>query len=403
METFPVPYYPATENNRSQRVGIATSGGNAPGLNAVIHGATAELNLRGHEAVGIPNGWDGMLERKRLIRLSDLTHEEIMQLVHTGGSLLRNCRTKIGKEHYPKLQRVIGQYGLDGIIIAGGDDTLGQAARINRLKVLQPAHERSNGNTSMFIGVPKTIDNDVDGTEQTFGFESAVEAVKRQVINMKTDARTMSRLGVVEVMGRDAGHIALHAGYAGGADITLVPECKIPVDDLANRVAEILLGQEYCVICVGEAYGGAEAEGNEADSFGHKKKKDAGKKVIDLLKKKLHEHPALKKRKLNDPNTSLQVVGYDARDGAPVASDGILGGQFGGLAAHLADTEQYGRMVSLKNGQITHVPLSRAKPGRMVTKLEYDPMTMRMWNIPKSVVPVVLRSRQRAAKMLGEQ
>ncbi len=398
MENTPVPYYPTTGNHRSQRVGIATSGGNAPALNAVIHGATQELKLRGHEAVGIPRGWDGMLKRKRLIHLCDLSHEELMSLVHTGGSTLRNCRTKIGKEHYPKLKRVVAGYGLDGIIIAGGDDTLGQAARINRLHVLQPAHKRSNGNTFMFMGVPKTVDNDVDGTAKTFGFESAVQAVRKQVIDMKTDARTMCRLGVVEVMGRDAGHIALHAGYAGGADITLIPEFKLPVNEVANRVAEVLLEQEYCVICVGEAYGGV--EGNEADGFGHKKKQDAGKKLIAALKEHLLNHPKLQRRKMNDVATSLQVVGYDARDGDPVATDSILGGQFGGLAAHLADREQYGRMVSLQNGEITHIALSRAKGGRVVTELEYDPVTMRMWNIPKGVVPVVLRARQKAERAM---
>ncbi len=359
-----------------QRVGIFTGGGIAPGLNAVLSTAARQLKADGHEAIGIPEGWKGLLKpREDVIRLSDLTRRELHDLLSQGGTTLRSSRTKIKHDQYDQVAETVKAYGLTGIIAIGGDDTLGQARELQEHGVVRA------------IGVPKTVDNDVMGTDRTFGFESAVNRAAEQMRDMRVDAQSMSRVAVVEVMGRNAGWITLHGGEAGGADIVLIPEFPIDEQVLMRRINEVYNERDSngrpvrnAVIAVSEGYFPPDDDA-EVDSFGHPKLKGAGDRLSLMIKN------------ATGLGTQTQVVGYHARNGAPVAHDAVFASRLGAYAGLLASNDLYGRMVSYRGGQIVDVPLSEVAGGRFVTEDMYDAETMSMRLVPKAAADRIRLTR----------
>ncbi|MDO8468405.1 MAG: 6-phosphofructokinase [Candidatus Peribacter sp.] len=376
---------------KTNRIGLFTGGGTAPGLNAVIHGASQEIHRAGGEAVGILDGWAGMLERKRLIDLRSLTTAELHALLQRGGSILGNSRTKIDLKKHPEqgeqLARTAGEYELDGAIAIGGDDTLGQASEINERRIISAE--------DFFNGVPKTIDNDLMGTERTFGFETAVHQAMQQLVHLRADAETQRRVAAIEIMGRDAGWITLHAGYVGGADITLIPEFPIAEEALMQRIGEIYeqrkqqTGGGYVMIAIAEGYEGAE-DAARKDPFGHAKKGGSAKTLLKKVKER------------TGYETMEQVAGYDVRSRPPLSQDAIFAAELGATAGHLASQGTYGRMITLQNGRITHVPLSEAKSGRMVGIEHYDPETMRKRDLPPSIIAELFRCSAETERILAE-
>jgi len=365
-------------SNTQQRVGIFTGGGIAPGLNAVLSTATRTLKRQGHEAIGIPEGWKGMLKRRNdIINLTKMTERQLHDLMSKGGTLLRSSRTKIKQSQYDQVRDAAEQYGLTGIIAIGGDDTLGQARELHEQGII-----RANG-------VPKTIDNDVFGTDRTFGFETAYDRVANVVRDMRTDATSMSRVAVVEAMGRNAGWITLYGGEAGGADITLIPEFPINEKKLMERIEEVFAEKSEngnaanaVVIAISEGYFGEDQ--SEIDEFNHGRMRGAAARLACMIKAQT---------KLS---TQEQVIGYHARNGAPVAHDAVFASQLGALAGMLSANNTYGRMTALREGKITDVDLSEVAGGRIVTKDLYDPETMRMRLEPQSIQNVIKNTRNKS-------
>ncbi|TSC57304.1 MAG: 6-phosphofructokinase [Candidatus Peregrinibacteria bacterium Greene0416_19] len=355
--------------NRSdtQRIGIFTGGGIAPGINRVIFGAAAELKKKGHDVIGIPDGWAGMLEvRRDIMQLSTLNRWELSKLFRGGGTKLGSSRTKIDESQYETVRAASREYGLDGVIAVGGDDTLGQAARLYEKKILN------------IIGVPKTIDNDVGGTDMTFGFHSAVEEAAKFIDRMSTDAESMRRVAAVELMGRDAGHVTIQAAYAGGAHITLIPEYPIDVSRLLPRIQEIYAARRHVIIAIAEGYEHLQPpvldHQEEVDAFGNVRKEGAAKSLLRIIREK------------TGLPTQEQIAGYHVRNGPPLAHDGNFAAELGAAAGWLAHERMYGRMVALRDGSITAIPLSDVRGGRLVQEDEYDQETMMKRDLPPAFV-----------------
>lgn len=351
----------------TQRIGIFTGGGIAPGLNRVIFGAAAELKKHNHDVIGITDGWAGMLEvRTDVMHLSTLNRWELSRLFRNGGTKLGSSRTKIDESQYDIVRAVAKEYGLDGIIAVGGDDTLGQAAKLYQEKILN------------IIGVPKTIDNDVHGTDRTFGFDSAVQEAAQFIERMSTDAESMRRVAAVELMGRGAGHITIQAAYAGGAHITLIPEYPIDVPKLVQRVKEIYAARRHVIIAIAEGYEHLQLltpdTQKEADAFGNVPKEGAAKSLLKIIREK------------TGLPTQEQIAGYHVRNGPPLAHDGNFAAELGAAAGWLAHKRMYGHMVALREGRITAVPLSDVSGGRFVQEDEYDPDTMMKRDVPPAFI-----------------
>lgn len=349
-----------------KRIGILTGGGIAPGLNSVIHGAVNQLHEHGDDVIGIEGGWAGMLAARNVIDFRAWTADRVRALVHDGGTELGSSRTKFKPEQYDLVRATAAEYGIDGLITIGGDDTLGQAAKLSREGIVKA------------IGVPKTIDNDVNGTERTFGFETAVHEAREAIRRMRVDARSMGRVAAVEIMGRDAGWITLDAGHTAGADITLIPEFPLPEEQIMQRVREVYERKGHVVIAIAEGYEQPEAglqNGNgEVDGFGHARKEDAAKRLLARVKK------------ATGYGTQVQVTGYSVRNGDPLASDALFASQLGALAGELAHEGDFGKMTALRGGEIVAVPLEEATGGRHVTADHYDPTKMRRHLLPPNIV-----------------
>lgn len=360
-----------------QRIGTFTGGGIAPGLNAVISGLTETLQAGGHEVIGLRDGWKGLLEKKDATDLTAFTRQQLQQLRLEGGTILGSSRTKIKKEDFSRVKEVAAQYGLTGLIAIGGDDTLGQARELFE-------HDVVDCN-----GVPKTIDNDVYGTDVTFGFETAANAAAQGVRGMRMEAQSMGRVSIVEIMGRDAGHLTLHGGTAGGADIILIPEFPIPEDQLMAVIREKFSQQGHVVIAISEAYEKAENNG-KVDAFGHAKKEGAAAKL------------AARVQALTKLGTQEQVLGYGVRNVAPVASDALFAAQLGAYAGALSAQGAFGYIAAKRDGVITHVPLTEIRGGRMVSEELYDPDTLSMRLAPKNILIQSTSIRDRANGALVE-
>ncbi|MFA6541743.1 MAG: ATP-dependent 6-phosphofructokinase [Bacteroidota bacterium] len=333
-----------------KRVGILTGGGDCPGLNAVIRGvAKPAMNDHGLTVVGIEDGFEGFVEGK----MREINREDIAGIIGLGGTIL-GTSNKGDPYHYPAeglngieivdaSQRVLKHYkgwGLDCIIAIGGDGTMHISNKLGEMGL-------------NIIGVPKTIDNDLDATDQTFGFDTALSIATEAIDRLHTTASAHHRVMVIEVMGRYAGWIALQAGLAGGADIILLPELPFKWDSVMRRVIErSTRGNRYSIICVAE---GAKAADEEIVI------RETDVKRTDPIRfGGIGDHVA---RRISDETgleTRTTILGHLQRGGSPTAFDRVLASRYGTKAVELAVKGEFGRMVSLKGLHVGSVLIKDA-------------------------------------------
>jgi len=318
------------------RVGVLTGGGDCPGLNAVIRAVVRVGRARyGHEHLGLRNGWRGLLGQSTM----PLDLDAVSGILPRGGTILGTSRTNPFKDEGggARCAESFRALGLDALVAIGGEDTLGVAAKLAQFGV--PC-----------VGVPKTIDNDLDGTDYTFGFSTAVQIATDAIDRLHTTAESHDRVLVVEVMGRHVGWIATYAGIAGGADAILIPEAPKSLDDVCSAIqSRHARGKDFSIVVVSEGF---ELEGDDAqgelDEFGHKQlaKAGIGERVADGI------------RERTGFDTRVAVLGHIQRGGTPNAYDRILATRFGTHAAELVAEGRYGRMVALRGDDIVDIPIA---------------------------------------------
>lgn len=317
------------------KIGILTGGGDCPGLNAVIRAVVTVGAAQGHTHVGLLHGWRGLLERStRPLGVADV--EDILGL---GGTILRSSRTNPYKSEGGSAEcaAAFADLGLDALVAIGGEDTLGVARRL---------HEDHDLPT---IGVPKTIDNDLSGTDYTFGFWTAVQIATDAIDRLRTTAASHDRVMVVEVMGRHSGWIAIEAGIAGGADAILIPEQPADFDGIVAGLKRLReRGRDHAIIVVSEGVEMGGDEEGEVDEFGHKQLAKAG--VGDTLADMIKEATGY--------DTRATVLGHIQRGGTPIGYDRVLATRYGARAAELVEARTFGRMVALRGDEIVDIPLS---------------------------------------------
>lgn len=326
------------------RVGILTGGGDCPGLNAVIRAvARKALSVYGYEVVGILEGWRGLLEKKTKI----LGLEHISGILHRGGTILKSSRTNPleSDEHVKDCFSNLKDLKLDALIVIGGEDTLGVARELYDRGV-------------RVVGVPKTIDNDLNGTDYTFGFDTAVNIATEAIDRLHTTAESHNRVMILEVMGRHTGWIAVQAGLAGGADAILIPEIPFEIDKICALIeTRHQRGKDFSIIVVAEGAkiptpedkdGSFVVQDLETDAFGHVRLGGVG----NVLGREIRRRTGF--------DTRVTVLGHLQRGGSPSAFDRVLATRFGIAAIDLVNEEQFGKMVALRGNKIVAVNLSEA-------------------------------------------
>jgi ATP-dependent phosphofructokinase / diphosphate-dependent phosphofructokinase len=320
------------------KLGILTGGGDCPGLNAVIRAVGRRSLQRGDEIVGVRDGWRGLVEKE----LEPLGSREISGILPRGGTILGTSRTNPYKLDggVERVRQTFEEAGLDALVAIGGEDTLGVATR------LFEEHEFP------VVGVPKTIDNDLAATDYTFGFDTAVFIATEAIDRLHTTAESHNRVMVVEVMGRHTGWIAVMSGIAGGADVILIPEHPISIEEACEDIRRRHdRGKDFSIVVVSEGYEleGLADEGDQ-DQFGHTRLSQRG--VGDALARGIEERTGFE--------TRVTVLGHIQRGGSPTPRDRVLATRFGLKAADLAHERKFGRMAALQGDRIVDVPLKDA-------------------------------------------
>ena len=324
-------------------IGILTGGGDCPGLNAVIRAVVRKgITAYRYRFRGVLKGWKGMME----CDWEPLGLEEISGILPKGGTILGTSRTNPFKEEdggeivIDNMRRM----KLDALVAIGGEDTLGVADKLTGIGV-------------PVVGVPKTIDNDLSGTDYTFGFDTAVNIVTEAIDRIHTTAESHNRVMVIEVMGRHSGWIALYAGLAGGADMILIPEQKYTIEEIVSTIRKRHeRGKDFSIVVVAEgAHISAEGKENEyvvseggLDEFGHVKLGGIGQLVANAVEE------------ATSYETRVTVLGHLQRGGTPTAFDRVLGTRFGIAAIDLVHAGDFGKMVSLQGNEIVAIPLADA-------------------------------------------
>jgi phosphofructokinase-like protein len=320
------------------RVGLLTGGGDCPGLNAVIRAVGRRTMSRGGEVIGVLEGWKGLVDGL----FEPLGPREISGLLPRGGTILRTTRTNPFKVE-GGVERVLENFRsaeLDALVAIGGEDTLGVAARLHAEQDFP------------VVGVPKTIDNDLSGTDYTFGFDTAVFIATEAIDRLHTTAESHNRVMVVEVMGRHTGWIAVVSGIAGGADMILIPEQPVSIEDACKRLEHRhQRGKDFSIVVVSEGY---QLEGlndaPELDQFGHVRLSERG--VGAALAREIEERTGYE--------TRVTVLGHVQRGGSPTPRDRVLATRYGLKAADLVEERQFGMMAALRGDDIVAVPLADA-------------------------------------------
>src|SRR5438876_7814800 len=323
------------------KVGILTGGGDCPGLNAVIRAIVRKGGFHYEdEFVGFLEGWRGLLEDKAM----PLDLSSVGGILPRGGTILRTSRTNPAK-HPGGIDQCIEslkKYGAQALIAVGGDDTLSVAQRL---------HEKG----IQVVGVPKTIDNDLAGTDYTFGFDTAVNVATGAIDRVHTTAEAHNRVMVVEVMGRDSGWIAIYSGISGGADVILIPEQPFDVDKVAAKIRmRHARGRYFSIVVVAEGAkfaagkNGPVVQGGEKDEFGHVRLGGIGNTLAQELERR------------TGFETRTVVLGHIQRGGSPTAFDRVLATRYGLGAIDMVHRGEFGRMAALRGNKIVSIPLAEA-------------------------------------------
>ena len=327
------------------RVGILTAGGDCPGLNAVIRAAARRLLAHGHEPIGLRRGYRGLAERDHV----PLDQKTVSGILHLGGTILSTSNYNPFREPDGLVKVRAAQAGdarLDAVIAIGGEHTMMITRRLSEELELP------------VIGVPKTIDNDVTGTDFTFGFDTAVQVVTDAIDRLHTTAQSHDRVMVVEVMGRNTGWIAVFAGIAGGADAILIPELELTVEEVADAIARRHeRGKDFSIVVVAEGAELAFASGarrqirasDARDSYGYPRLGGIGVALAAELEER------------TGYETRVTALGHVQRGGTPTATDRLLATRYGIHAADLVMAGQTGRMAALHGTQMTSVPLEEVQ------------------------------------------
>lgn len=320
------------------KIGILTGGGDCPGLNSVIRAVVRKAINEGYEVIGIKNGWKGLIENEHL----PLGLDSISGILPKGGTILGTSRTNpYNKERgIEKVKQNYKNLNLVALIVVGGEDTLGVANQLIKEGM-------------SIVGVPKTIDNDLSATDYTFGFDTAVNTATECIDRLHTTAESHQRIIVVEVMGRHAGWIALESGIAGGADVILIPEIPIDLDEVCALIKKRHgRGKTFSIIVVAEGAqfkeGTFVTQEQKMDEFGHVRLGGIG----EILGAEIEKHTGYE--------TRVSVLGHIQRGGTPSAFDRVLGTRFGVKAVDLVVQKKFGRMVALSGNKIIDVPLEAA-------------------------------------------
>lgn len=323
------------------QIGVLTGGGDCGGLNAAIRAIVIRAAQNGHTVIGVMDGWAGMVEG----RGEPLTVKAVAGIMGLGGTILGSSRTNPEKipDGIERVERSFRTLGLDALIGIGGDDTLSVAAKLAARGL-------------PVVGVPKTMDNDLNATDACIGFETAVERVTSACDDLRTTADSHHRILVLEVMGRHAGWVAAEGGLAGGADVILVPEERVKLSDVADRLKRRRdAGYSSSIVVAAE---GSDIEGldineeatGKVDAFGHKQMvaRALGERLADAL------------GRLTGIESRALVLGHLQRGGPPSAFDRILGARTGAAAVDLIISGNYGKVPILRGSQIVPIDLSEA-------------------------------------------
>lgn len=322
-----------------KRIGVLTGGGDCPGLNAVIRAVVRSGVPYNYETLGIRNGWQGLIDGD----VEPLTDFSVSGILPKGGTILGTSRTNPLKNtaDFQKIQANIKKYGIHALVVIGGDGTLSAARDVYK--------EGIN-----LVGVPKTIDNDISGTDMTFGFDTAVAIVTEAIDRLHTTAESHHRIIVVEVMGRNVGWIAVMAGIAGGADEILIPEYHSTMDEVCeNLMTRYRSGKKFSIVVVAEGVhretlGLPPVPVELRDECGHEKFVGIGNIVGKEIENRL------------GVETRVTILGHVQRGGSPTAYDRILATRYGVAAMHLVNAGEFGKMVALRGNEIISVPLEDA-------------------------------------------
>jgi phosphofructokinase-like protein len=332
------------------KIAVNTGGGDAPGLNAVIRSVVLAARQKGWDVYGIKYGYRGLIDTKHIIRL---TPEDVWDITNIGGTILGTAikgnpfdftvakpdGTFAETDISDTIMSNFHALGFDALIAIGGDGSLRIANRF--FKKGMP-----------IIGVPKTIDNDINATDVTFGFDTAVNTATEAIDKLHTTAKSHDRVMVVEVMGRYVGWIALHSGISGSADVILIPEIPFDLERVCKKIRQLaLIGQDYAIVVVAE---GAKQIGGEitviekAGMGSEARLGGIGRKVADAI------------GKITGKETRHIVLGHLQRGGAPTTFDRLLALRFGAAAVRFAEAGKFGTMAALHSAEIVSVPIEEA-------------------------------------------
>jgi phosphofructokinase-like protein len=342
-----------------KRIGVLTGGGDAPGLNAVIRAVVKSGVNHGIEVVGIEDSFDGLIEpnRSRVLTAKDVTGilrrgGTILGTVNRGDPFAYPIETSEGKQDYS--QRVVDMFhrmGLDGLVVIGGDGTLAIADKFAKMGI-------------PLVGVPKTIDNDIVGTTNTFGFDTAVSFATDAIDRLHTTAEAHRRIMVVEVMGRYAGWIALYAGVGGGADSILIPEIPYDIAKVAQQIRDRdAWGAYFSIIVVAE---GAKPLGGKTSLI-----QEAGLGRAERLGGAGHSIAAALEE-LTGKESRTVVLGHLQRGGSPTSFDRVLATRFGGKAVELLLNGEFNRMVAFAPPEISSIPIPDVVGRQRTVPTDFD-------------------------------
>ncbi|MFT6992128.1 MAG: 6-phosphofructokinase 1 [Paraglaciecola sp.] len=334
---------------KTLRIGVLTGGGDCPGLNAAIRAVSKSLMINcSAEIIGIQDGFLGLIEQ----RTKPLNYADCSGILSQGGTILGTSNTASpfnykGKDVSYQVMDYYHNLGLDGLVVIGGDGSLSIAYEMSKLGM-------------NIVGIPKTIDNDLMGTDRTFGFDTAISIVTDALDRLRTTGQSHKRVMILETMGRYAGWIALHAGIAGGADVILIPEFAYDIDEVAKACQSRMGDQHYSIVVVAEGAKpiGGDLTVRETNVSGHESQRLGG--VADVLKMQLEQKMEAEIR--------ATTLGHIQRGGSPSAFDRIFATSLGSYAASLVANKQFGTVVVLKNNQLCSTSLKNvAHKSRLVT------------------------------------